>query len=213
MMKKKVVDTSGEEIGNVNDFVISKSKNKIALKSIVLGGGRIEEFLESIGVKPNRDPVFQLDCISQIQEDGVYLTTKGASLKNTLDEGSIGKNDMRLTKFSKLPIVDTDGMKIGNIIDVWFDINGEPWLVAGGGTIEETLERIGVQPDIDLLIPMDYISDMGSKSIKLKYTKFQLESTCEDEYEKYKREVSSRHQPGDSRYAALKFNPKPQGLL
>ena len=177
-----------------------------------MGGGRLEEFLESIGLRPDVDPVFQMDCISQIQDD-IELITSGESLKTTLDEGSIGEGDMRLSNFSKLPIIDIDGMKVGNVIDVWFDINGAPWLVAGGGTLQEVMERIGVIPDIDLLIPMEYIDKISEKDIKVKYTKFQLEATCQDEYDKYKRELASQYEPDDARHASLKFNPRPQGLL
>ncbi len=212
MMKKNVVDSTGKNIGTVNDFIVSYTPNSVSLKSVVLGGGRIREFLESIGLRPDVDPVFQMDCISQIQDD-IELITSGERLKTTLDEGSIGKGDMRLSKFSKLPIMDSDGMKVGNVIDVWFDINGEPWLVVGGGKLQETMERIGVIPDIDLLIPKEYIDNISEKDVKLKYTKFQLEATCQSEYDKYMRELSSTHEPGDARHAALKFSPKPQGLL
>ncbi len=212
LMNKKVIDSSNKEVGQVNDFIITHADNKISLKSIVLGGGRIEEFMESIGLRPDVDPVFQMDCISQITED-VVLITDVESLKTTLDEGTITENDMRLSKFSKLPIIDSDGLKVGRVLDIWFDINGEPWLVAGGGTFEEILEKIGIQPDLDLLIPMPHIESITKDQIKIKYTKFQLEGKCEDEYERYKRELSSRHEPGDARHAALKFNPRPQGLL
>ena len=45
------------------------------------------------------------------------------------------------------------------------------------------------------------------------YSKFQLESTCEDEYEKYKKEIASQHEPSDYRYESLRFHPKGQGLM
>ena len=212
MMRKKVVDSTGKHIGTVNDFIVSYTPTSVALKSIVMGGGRIEEFLESIGLRPDVDPVFQMDCISQIQDD-IELITSGESLKTTLDDGTIGEGDMRLSKFSKLPIVDSSDMKVGNVIDIWFDINGAPWLVVGGGFIQEAMERIGVVPDIDLLVPMEYIDNISKHEIKLKYTKFQLEATCQEEYDKYMRELASTHQPGDARHASLKFGPKPQGLL
>jgi len=212
LKNKKVIDSKNKEAGTVNDFIITYADNKIALKSLVLGGSRLEEFLESIGVRPDADPVFQIDCISQITED-VVLITDVESLKTTLDEGTIGENDMKLSKFSKLPIVDSDGLKVGRTIDVWLDINGEPWLVASGGSLDEFLEKIGVQPDLDVLIPMQFIESITPEEIKIKYTKFQLEGKCTDEYERYQRELTSGHEPGDARHAALKFNPRPQGVL
>ena len=212
LMKKSVIDSTGKNAGKVNDFIISYTPNYVTLKSIVLGGGRIEEFLESVGLRPDDDPVIQMDCISNVQDE-IELITEVDKLKSTLDEGTIGEGDMRLSKFSKLPIIDSDGLKAGNVIDVWFDNSGEPWLVVGGALLEETMERLGVQPDIDLLVPMAFVENISEKEIKLKDTKFQLQSTCEEEFDKYKREVASQYEPGDYRHASLKCSPNGQGPM
>ncbi len=209
LKNKEVVDANNEKVGTVDDFVITYSVDSIELKSLVLGGGRVEELLESIGLKPDIDPVFQFDCISNIA-DKLHLSVAKDTLKTTLDEGSIGENDMRLSDFSKLMVTDADGFKIGKVIDVWFDVEGSPWLLLGGGFIEETLEKIGVQPDVDLLVPMPFIHDISKDGICLKYTKFQLESNAQKEFDRYKREVSSQHEPGDAQYESMRLSGRPQ---
>jgi sporulation protein YlmC with PRC-barrel domain len=211
-MKKKVVDSSNKHVGTVNDFIVTYTDNNVGLKSVVLGGKRVEEFMESIGLRPDDDPVFEMDCISQIQDD-VTIKTDVKTLRRTVEKGTISDNDMRLSQLSKLPIHDSEGERVGHVVDVWFDINGAPWLVAGGGVFQSAMKRVGIQPDLDLLVPMGYVEKISKKEIKLKYTRFQLDAKCEDEYAKYRREIGSRHEPEDARAASMKFAPKPQGLM
>lgn len=209
---KDVVDANGNKIGRAVDFVVSFTDDSwFELKSVILGGSRVEELLESLGVRPDIDPVFQLDCITQIDEEMVTLGVAGDTLKNTLDEDAIGKKDIKMSSLSKIPVVDADGFRIGNVIDIWFDASGELWLVLGGGFFEETLERLNAQPDIDLLVPNYALKNMSRKEICLKWTKFQLESNAQDEYDKYKRELASRYEPGDARYTQIRLFPGPSG--
>ncbi|TFG03738.1 hypothetical protein EU538_13065 [Candidatus Thorarchaeota archaeon] len=209
---KDVVDANGKKIGRAVDFVVTfTDDNWIELKSVILGGSRVEELLESIGARPDIDPVFQLDCISQIDEEMVRLAVAGDTLKDTLDSDVIGANDMKMSDLSKIKVTDSDGFKIGNAIDVWFDASGDLWLVLGGGFLEETLESLNAQPDIDLLVPSYAVKSMSRKDICLKWTKFQLESNAQDEYEKYKREITSKWEPQDARYTQLRLFPGPSG--
>ncbi len=205
---KSVYSSDGKKVGRVIDFIFRFADNKIALKSVVLGGSHLEEFLEDAHVIPDRDPVFQLDCIDKIT-DRIYLKTACSSLQTTLDTGTITSEDMKLTKLAKLQVIDSDNVKIGNVIDVWFDTANKIWLVLGGGFVEETLERIGTRPNIDFLVPEDFIASISPKQIKLKWTKFQLSATSEREYEKLKREISSRDEVGDARGPQLRLTGAP----
>ena len=163
------------------DMIFTSSNNKIELKHMVLGGGRIEELLEAIGARPDIDPICNLDNIEKI-EDKVYLNVDRESLKKTLDPGVIDENDIKFSALSDIKIIDSDDFKIGFVIDVWFDSEGVMWLVLGGGFFEELLERLHVQPDIDLLVPPHFIETLNSNEIKLTVSRFQLESTCENDY-------------------------------
>jgi sporulation protein YlmC with PRC-barrel domain len=205
---KDVTDASGEKVGRVIDFIVRFADNKIDLKSVVLGGGRIEELLESLGIRPDKDPIFHLDCIDSIS-DVVHLKVDVDTLKTTLNPGAMEDGDMKMSELAKLNVVDSDGFKVGKVMDVWFDDNAKAWLVIGGGFVEETLENLGVKADIDLLIPADFISEIQEKEVCLKWTRFQLGATCEECYTMYKRELESRVEPGDSRFTMMKLISHP----
>ncbi|MHA2386570.1 MAG: PRC-barrel domain-containing protein, partial [Candidatus Thorarchaeota archaeon] len=87
--KKPVVDSQGETLGTVIDFIFTIQDNKLIPKSIIVGGSRMEELLESIGVRPDKDPIFDVENIDVIGEDKITLTVDGATLCTTLDEGTI----------------------------------------------------------------------------------------------------------------------------
>ncbi len=201
---KDVVDSNGEKVGEIMDLIFNCSDNKIDLKYMVLGGGRIEELLEAIGARPDIDPVCNLDSIEKI-EDKVYLNVDRESLKKTLDPGVIGENDITFSALSDIKIVDSDDFKIGFVIDVWLDNDGVMRLVLGGGFFEELLERLHVQPDIDLLIPPHFIETLNSDEIKLNVSKFNFESTTKDEHKKLKKKLEGEAPPDDARYSQLKL--------
>jgi sporulation protein YlmC with PRC-barrel domain len=205
---KDVVDSNGEKVGEVRDWIFGCGENKLNPKYIVLGGGRIEEFLESIGARPDIDPVVRLEEVDSIS-DKVYLKVDSDSLKKTIDPGVLDESDFTFSKLTDIKVVDSDGYKIGFVIDIWFDEDNMMWLLLGGGFFEELLERLKAQPDIDLLVPPHFIEDISKNEIKLSISKFQLESTCEDEYSKLKRQLQGATPHEDARYAQLRLGSGP----
>ena len=201
---KDVVDSNGEKVGEVMDWIFGCGENKLNLKYIVLGGGRIEEFLESIGARPDIDPVVRLEDVESIS-DKVYLKVDKESLLKTIDPGVLDESDFTFSKLSDIKVLDSDGVKIGFVIDIWFDKESVMWLLLGGGFFEELLERLKIQPDIDLLVPPHFIDEINKNEIRLNITKFQLESTCEDEYKKLQRQLQEAPPHDDARYAQLKL--------
>ena len=205
---KDVIDSKGQKVGEVNDWIFGCGENILNLKYIVLGGGRIEEFLESIGARPDIDPVIRLEDVESIS-DKVYLKVDSATLKKTLDPGVLDEADFTFSKLSDIKVVDSDGMRVGFVIDIWFDKESVMWLVLGGGFFEEFLERIKAQPDIDLLVPPHFIEEINKNEIRLRLSKFQLESTCEDEYKKLQRQLEGAKPHDDSKYAQLRLGASP----
>ncbi|MHA1134964.1 MAG: PRC-barrel domain-containing protein [Candidatus Thorarchaeota archaeon] len=187
---KDVIDSKGDKVGDIIDCIFDISASKISLKHLVLGGGMIEELLESIKAKPDIDPVCNVSDVDNIS-DKVYLKVNKESLKKTADPGVICETDLKFSQLGKLDVLDADGLKVGNVIDLWFDKKSQMWLVLGGGFFEELLEKIRAQPDIDLLIPEEDIKNVDRHAITLNKTKFELESTCEDEYEKQKKNLAA----------------------
>lgn len=206
---KDVVDSNGKKIGNVSDLIFHLQGTRLIPRSLVLGGGRIEEFLESIGVRPDYDPVFNIEIIDAVEDDRIILCANREKLNSTLDPGIFDEDDIKLSDLSKLRIIDADGFKVGNVIDVWFDTDDEVYLVLGGGFFKEILERLHAQPDIDLLASYKEIESITNEEIKLKWTKFQLDSNCEQAYDRLKRELVSRDKVGDYRYPQLRLGKSP----
>jgi len=180
MKKADVVDSSGNKIGNVGDLTFTFDK-EFTLSKFILAGPRFEEFLESIKIKPDKDPVFDGSLITKIDEK-VHLNTSVNSLKTTLDKDAIGKGEIRLSKLEKMDIIDSRGKKIGRAIDIDFDVDGSVSMIVGGGFIEEKLEAAGLKADVDIIVPGDVIKSISDK-IHLKVSKDDLATTMEDALE------------------------------
>jgi len=178
--KADVVDSSGNKIGNVSDLTFTFDK-EFKLSKFILAGPRFEEFLESIRVKPDKDPVFDGSLITKIDEK-VHLNTNVNSLKTTLDKDAIGKGEIRLSKLEKMDIIDNAGKKVGRAVDIDFDVDGSVSMIVGGGFIEEKLEAAGLKADVDIIVPGDVIESISDK-IHLKVSKDELATTMEDALE------------------------------
>ncbi|TFG34317.1 PRC-barrel domain containing protein [Candidatus Thorarchaeota archaeon] len=209
--KKDVVDSDGEKVGEVIDAILDTSNNCIDLKYFVMGGGLIEELLESIGVRPDIDPVCSIDDIDSIS-DKVYLKVNKSTLLKTVDKGVITENDAKFSEVAKIKIEDSDGFKVGNIIDLWFDSEGTMWFLIGGGFFEELLEKIHAQPDCDLLAPAEIIQSVSRDNIVFSQTKFQLESTCVSEYEREKARLA-KEKDKKTQMAKVRIGPPTPGMV
>ena len=177
MKKADVVDSSGNKVGNVGDLTFTFDK-ELKLSKFILAGPRFEEFLESIKIKPDKDPVFDSSLITKIDEN-VHLDTSVNSLKTTLDKDAIPEGEIRLSKLEKMDIVDSTGEKIGRAIDVDFDVDGSVSMIVGGGFIEEKLEAAGLKADVDIIVPGSVIKSISDK-ICLSVSKGELATTMDD---------------------------------
>jgi sporulation protein YlmC with PRC-barrel domain len=209
LKKKEVIDVDGDKLGKVMDFIITVDGTKLTPKSMIIGGGRIEELLEAIKVKKDVDPIFDIDQIDVVEEDVIRLKVDGEKLCDTYCDTAILDNDIKLSELSKAKVIDSDDFSIGNVIDIWWDTEGDIWLVVGGGFFEETMEKLKIIPDIDLLVHSRDLEEVTEKQIKLKLTRFQLEANCQNQYERYKREVMGKEKRDDSRYAHLRLGQVP----
>jgi sporulation protein YlmC with PRC-barrel domain len=95
-------------------------------------------------------------------------------------------SDISFSELQTKRVIDADGVRIGTIIDVRFDEEGFTWFVLGGGFAQQTLQKLHIRPNIDLLVPAEWIDSVGSDEIVLKRSVFQLESTCQECWEREK---------------------------
>lgn len=207
---REVIDVNGEKIGNVNDAIFDISEDNIELRHFVLGGGLVEELLESIKIRPDIDPVVSIDHIESIS-DKIYLNVSKSKLMKTIDSGVLTDSQLKFSQLSKINIHDSDGFKIGNMIDLWFDKESTMWFLIGGGFFEELLEKIRAQPDCDLIVPADLITSVSRDAIVFGQTKFQLESTCVTEYEREKKRLV-KEKDKESQMARIRFGPPNPGM-
>ncbi|MHA2067661.1 MAG: PRC-barrel domain-containing protein, partial [Candidatus Thorarchaeota archaeon] len=149
LQKSDVVDLNGDVIGRINDLTFTFD-GKFKLSKFILAGSKFEEFLESIKVRPDNDPVFHASMIKSVS-DRIHLDTTKNSLKTTLDEGAIEDNEIRFSDLKKMQIIDKNGEKVGKALEMDFDADGKVCVIAGGGFIEEKLEALGIKADIDIL--------------------------------------------------------------
>jgi len=171
-----VVDSSGQKVGRINDMTFTFD-GQLKLEQFVLAGSDWEEFLESIKLRPDKDPLFDASMIRRIG-DKVQLESNVNALKTTLDKDAIPKGEVRWSELSKKYIVDKDDVTVGKAVDIDFDIDGTASLTVGGGMIEETLEKIGLKDDIDIIVPAETIESIGEQ-VKLKVSKDELKLTMD----------------------------------
>lgn len=174
-----VTDSDGVKIGRVIDIVFDIEEPFLHPTSIVLGDSPFEEFLERIGAKPDDDPVF---CISEIKSmyKKIQLDKTKQEISSKLKDCLLEKTQLTFSKLSDIPVVDSEDIEIGSILDVWFDKTGNVWFIVGGGIMEETLEEIGFLPDIDLLIAPRTIKDITDELIRLRWNLDDIRTTCEN---------------------------------
>ncbi|MHA1448849.1 MAG: hypothetical protein ACTSP4_05455 [Candidatus Hodarchaeales archaeon] len=177
LMKKNVIDKEGNKIGkNLIDVVFSPS---FEISHFVVGGGALEEFLEDIKLKKDVDPVFEVTNIDTIT-DSIKLNVAKNEL-GTVITGAIPEGHYQLSKLGKKAVVDKDGKKIGNIINMAFFDDDTASFIIGGSTIQEFLEKIGVIPDIDLIVPLNKIKEVTGDEIKINLSQADLKTTLEQD--------------------------------
>lgn len=174
--KTNVLDSKGEIIGKVGDLTFAFD-GELSLSKFILAGSRWDEFLESIKVRPNKDPVFDSSLIERI-DDHVHLNTTVDSLKTTLDSDAIPEGDIRLSHLERMDIMDKDNKKIGRAIAVNFNLDGTVSMIVGGSFIEEKLEAAGLKADVDILVPGDVISEIDNM-VHLNVSKESLSTTMD----------------------------------
>jgi sporulation protein YlmC with PRC-barrel domain len=200
-----VMDASGKKIGRVIDLTFTFDET-LKLAHFILGGSKAEEFLEAIKLKPDEDPVFDSTLIMKV-DDHIHLDTSGNSLKDSYSE--ILDNEIRFSDLKKLDIYDKDNVKVGQAIDVDFQLDGHTALIAGGGFIEEKLEAIGLKDDVDVIVPFEVIVSID-ESIRLSVSKDELDASLDGilreralEIEKQRQAAATHNQAKKQRVRAV----------
>ncbi|MFW9955593.1 MAG: hypothetical protein ACFFD3_13680 [Candidatus Thorarchaeota archaeon] len=177
LKKTEVVGSMGEPLGRIGDMTF-KFDGNLKLSQFILVGRVFEELLESLRVRKDYDPVFDASMIKRMDEK-IHLTTSKNNLRASIEKGAIGSDEIRLSKLTKLRILDKNGLSVGKAIDVDFDVDGSASLIVGGGFFEEKLEAFGLKADVDIIVPSRVIESIGDV-IRLSVGKEELALTMEE---------------------------------
>lgn len=172
LKNRKVFGSNKKEVGRIIDFVLS---DKFEVTKLILGGSRIEELRERLGLKPDDDPVLPVEQLGEPTSDGHYtLDHDGEKLKSKLEEGVILKSEYVFSDLRKRVVRSTDDSSIGKIVDAIFCEDDSICFVLGDSRFVEFLEKIGVAGNYDLLLPANEISSINEGNIVINKTKDEL---------------------------------------
>ncbi len=172
LKNRKVFGSKDQEVGRIIDFVVN---DKFEVTKLILGGSRIEELRERIGLKPDDDPVLPVEQLGEPTSEGNYkLSHDGDKLQSKLEEGVISKNEYMFSNLRKLDVKSNDNNSIGKIVDAIFCEDDSICFVLGDSRFVEFLERIGIAGNYDLLLPASEISKIEDDKIVINKTKDEL---------------------------------------
>jgi sporulation protein YlmC with PRC-barrel domain len=185
LSKMKVYDKDDTEAGKIIDFCVT---DDYRVSKFILGGSRIEEIKEKIGLKADDDPVISMDCIEEVnlRENKIRINLSCSELPNKLQENAFTDNETLFSSIRNTMVKSTDGTKIGRVIDALFTEDNDVSFILGDNPFVEFLEKIGLAGNYDLLLPKQYIKQRDENEITIDKSKDQLKSLLDNKEIKYK---------------------------
>jgi len=147
------------------------------MTKIILGGSMLEELQEKYKLKADDDPIVPVDLISRQDGKKLYLSVSSDELSNKLQEGAIALGESQFSKFKNTTVVSKDGEKLGRIIERILHSDNKLSFILGDSPLKEFAERIGLTPDVDLLVPNHYIDGYKGESLQLSVGREDLVTT------------------------------------
>jgi len=170
----KIADKNREVIGSLSDVVFSLEK-PIEITKFIAGGTALEEFLEKIKLKTDRDPVFNAADIRSFTKSSIFLNKTHNRLKEAEEqENTETRPEIRFTQLMKTKVIGKNDQKVGNIIDVHFDHDSVQFIL-GGGFFRDLIDNIGLVNQDEFLIREEDIIQFSNGLLKISKSKTDLE--------------------------------------
>lgn len=185
LSRMKVYDKDDKEAGRIIDFCIT---NDYRVSKFILGGSRLEEIKERIGLKPDDDPVISMSCIEEVNldEKKIRINLSCNELPNKLQENAFTSGETLFSEIKNTTVKSTDGEKIGRVVDALFTEDNDVSFILGDSVFVEFLEKIGLTGNYDLLLPKQYIKHRADNEIIIDKSKDQLKTLLDNKEIKYK---------------------------
>lgn len=174
LKRMKIVDAEQKDVGKIIDFVVDENYR---LTKFVLGGGRIEEFRERIGLKADDDPVVTMENISRdslVSEGILKLNIKSSELINKLEADAFSEKEKLFSTLSTFSVRCPDDSHVGRVVDAIVYKDKSIDLILGDSMLVEFFEKIGLAKDYDLLLPTKFIEKEGDKVLTISKSKSEL---------------------------------------
>ncbi len=185
LKKMKVYDKDDQEAGRIIDFCIT---NDYRVSKFILGGSRIEEIKERIGLSPDDDPVISMDCIEEVNlhQKKIRINLSCNELPNKLQENAFTSSETLFSEIKNTTVKSTDGEKIGRVIDALFTEDNDVSFILGDNVFVEFLERTGLTGNYDLLLPKQFIKHRDDNEIVIDKSKDQLKTLLDNKEIRHK---------------------------
>ena len=170
-----VYDSNNEKIGNIIDVVFKTGDCSVT--KFVIGGSRFEELKEKLGLKPDDDPIVPLDLVEKKDGKKIFLSVPASELKNKLQEEAIALDEVIFEKFKGKEVISKDGNMVGRVITGIVHSDNKLNFILGDSPVKEFAERIGLTPDIDILVPNHYVAGYKGEKLMLSVGKEDLITT------------------------------------
>ena len=173
LKKFKVYDNEKTELGKVIDFTVDR---EFKPKNLILGGSFLEELRESLGLKPDDDPVVKISDITGISGNDltINLNVKSSEIYNKLDSSAFESDELMFSKICKRNVIASDGSAIGKIVDALFESDNPISFVLGDSKFVEFMERIGLASNYDMLIPSKNVMSIDADTMTIDKSKDEL---------------------------------------
>lgn len=106
---KQIIDSEGKKVGRIIDAVFN---DKLELTKFVIGGSRLEEWLENRGLRPDIDPLVPISTITKVA-DKIHLSVNQDTLKTTIDKEGFAENERKFSQITNYPILDSAKENVG----------------------------------------------------------------------------------------------------
>jgi sporulation protein YlmC with PRC-barrel domain len=135
---KKILDNEGKNVGRVIDAVFD---DKLELTKLVIGGSRLEEWLEDRGLRQDIDPLVPIETITQVGEQ-ITLSIDQSKLKTTLDVEGIAGNEKKFSQIMEYLILDANQKNIGKLGSFCINTDQSVEFIIYGDNLNPELSRL-----------------------------------------------------------------------
>ena len=175
MRKKTIVCPDGRKIGRIIDVVFNED---LSMHSFIIGGSFFEEFMKSLGIVDDIDPVIPIEHVVEVTTKEIKIDLTKEECRHKLEANIFPEKAIMYSQMKRMKFLDYSNKSIGKICNMVFLPCGEPTFIVNCN--QTNIIPQGVTSHWDLLVPHTNIAEMTSKYMKLNVNAEQLSMALND---------------------------------